>query len=152
MSNQTVEEKIPTLKDFPVEWQIILRATQSLVSKAKDGADIEILRSNYSFVFNTRKSMLEVVYNKNRNTLEILWMKYEVTEDGEREPIFIKTYEKRIDEKEVLDLIATWYEKIMYHIKEKSYATEIYRDFFYLYNMFEELKKEREEKKERDEK
>ena len=142
MSETKQEEKEPTLKDFPLEWQIIVRATQSLVSKARDGADIEILRSDYSFVFNTKRSMLQVVYNKNRNMLEILWMKYRV--NGEREPMFIKTYEKRMDEKEATDLISAWYEKIMYHIKEKSYVTEIYRDFFYLYNMFEELKKEKE--------
>jgi len=142
MSETKQEEKEPTLKDFPLEWQIIVRATQSLVSKARDGADIEILRSDYSFVFNTKRSMLQVVYNKNRNMLEILCMKYRVK--GEREPMFIKTYEKRMDEKEATDLISAWYEKIMYHIKEKSYVTEIYRDFFYLYNMFEELKKEKE--------
>jgi len=131
------KEKEITISDFPVEWQIIVRATQSLISKAKDGADIDILRSDYSFVFNTKRSMLQVVYNKNRSTLEILWMKYRV--NGEREPMFIKTYEIRIEkEEEALELISAWYETILTHIKHKSNTSATFQDFFNLYNIFKE--------------
>jgi hypothetical protein len=147
MSEQTVEEKEPQIKDFPVEWQILIRATQSLVSKARDGADIEIYRNIYSFVINSKKTYLKVTYDVTKKLLEITWEKYRILDNGEREPMFIKTFERRIEEKEALELINTVYERILTHINYKSNTKVIFRDFFYLYNMFEELKKEREEAK-----
>jgi len=140
MSETKQEEKEPTLKDFPLEWQIIVRATQSLVSKTRDGADIEIYRTKYSFVFNSKKTFFEVRYDVTRKILEIVWEKYRIFND-ERDTAFIKTYEKRIEkEEEALELLSALYERILTHIKHKSNATTIYKDLFYLYNMFEEKK------------
>jgi uncharacterized ubiquitin-like protein YukD len=140
-------EEIPKIYDFPVEWQIVVRGVQSIISKAKDGADIEVYRTDNCFIFNTKKSLLEVTYYPERKSIKIIWKKYK-TSDDKREVIFIKTIEKRIEEKEALNLISTWYEKILIHIETRSDTTTIYKDFFYLYNMFEELKKEKEEKEE----
>jgi len=142
----TVEEKeeIPTLKDFPLEWQIIVRATQSLVSKTRDGADIEVYRTKYSFVFNTKKTYLEVRYDVTRKLLEVTWEKYRMFNDS-RDTAFIKTYEIKMEkEEEALELLSALYERMLTHIKYKSNVTIIYKDLFYLYNMFEELKKEKE--------
>jgi len=152
MSETKQEEKIPTLKDFPVEWQIIVRAAQSLVSKARDGSDIEILRGRYSVIYNTKKVMLELIYYPDRKMLEILWEKYDISDKDERKPSFIKTIEKRMEEREALELISAWEEKITYHIRNKSSTILLLEDFSSLYSMLEELKKEREKKKERDEK
>jgi hypothetical protein len=143
MSEQKTEEKIqekePTLKDFPLEWQIIVRATQSLVSKTKDGADIEIYRNPYSFVVNTKKSFLEVRYDVTRKLLEIVWEKYRILNNGERDTAFIKTYEKRIEkEGEALELMSALYQRILTHIKHRSNTSVIFRDLFNLYNMFKE--------------
>jgi len=144
MSETKQEEKIPTITDFPVEWQVIVRATQSLISKARDGADIEIYRTKYSFTFNTKKTFLGIKYDVTRKILEIVWEKYRMFNDS-RDTAFIKTYEKRIEkEEEALELLSALYERILTHIKYKSNATIIYKDLFYLYNMFEELKKEKE--------
>jgi uncharacterized ubiquitin-like protein YukD len=140
-------EEIPKIYDFPVEWQIVVRGVQSIISKAKDGADIEVYRTDNCFIFNTKKSFLEVTYYPERKSIKIIWKKYK-TSDDKREVIFIKTIEKRIEEKEALNLISAWYEKILIHIETRSDTTTIYKDFFYLYNMFEELKKEKEETEE----
>jgi hypothetical protein len=134
---EKIQEKEPTLKDFPLEWQIIVRATQSLVSKAKDGADINMLKTTVNFIFDTKKTSLAAAYDKSKKVLEIMWKKYRVLDFDERETIFIKTYEKRMSEEEALELISAWYEKIMYHIENRSYATEIYRDFYKLYDIME---------------
>jgi len=137
MSETKQEEKIPTINQFPLEWQIVLRATQSLVSKAKDGADINMLKTQINFVFDTKMTSLEVAYNKNKKTLEITWKKYRTITHDERETIFIKMYEKRMNEDEAMELISAWYEKIMYHIENRSNTTEIYRDFYQLYDIME---------------
>ena len=147
MSEQKVEEKIPTLKDFPLEWQIVLRATQSLVSKAKDGADINILKTQVNFIFDTKMTSLEVAYNKNRKALEILWKKYRVIDFDERETIFIKMFEKKMEENEALELISAWYEKIMYHIENRSSTEKIYRDFYQLFDVIEWRKEKEQEAK-----
>ena len=133
---ETLDEKEKTIRDFPIEWQIVLRATQSLVSKAKNGADIKISRNKYLVIYNTKKATLELIYYPNKKMLEVLWMKYK--DNGEREPIFIKTYEKRIEEEEALELISVWYETILSHIKYKSNTSVIFQNFFNLYNMFKE--------------
>jgi len=151
MSETKQEEKIQ-IKDFPVEWQIVIRGAQSLVSKARDGADIEILRGRYSVIYNTKKVMLELIYYPDMKVLEVLWEKYDISNKDERKPSFIKTVEKKMEESEALELISAWEEKITYHIRNKSSVTLLLEDFSSLYNMFEELKKEREKKKERDEK
>jgi len=144
MSETKQEEKIPTITDFPVEWQIIVRATQSLVSKTRDGADIEIYRTKYSFTFNSKRTYLEVRYDVTRKLLEVTWEKYRMY-DGVRDTAFIKTAEKRIEkEEEALELLSALYERILTHIKYKSNTTVIYKDLYYLCNMFEELKKEKE--------
>jgi hypothetical protein len=136
MSEQ--EEKIPTINQFPLEWQIIVRATQSLVSKTRDGADIEIYRTKYSFVFNSKKTYLEVRYDVTRKILEIVWEKYRMFNDS-RDTAFIKTYEIRIEkEEEALKLLSALYERILTHIKYKSDTSVIFRDLFNLYNMFKE--------------
>jgi len=138
MSEQKIEEKIPQVSEFPVEWQIIVRATQSLVSKARDGADIEIYRNPYSFVVNTKKSFLEVKYDVTRKVLEIVWEKYRI-DNGERETTFIKTIEKRIEKEEkALKLISALYQRILTHIKHKSNTSVIFQDFYGLYKMFKE--------------
>jgi len=147
MSEEKVEEKIPTLKDFPVEWQIIIRATQSLISKAKDGADINMLKTQVNFVFDTKMTTLEVAYNKNRSTLEIMWKKYRIFNDfDEREVIFIKMYEKKMNEEEALELISTWYERILYHIENRSSTEKIYRDFYQLFDVIEWRKEKAEQR------
>jgi len=143
MSETEQEEKIPSISDFPVEWQIIVRAAQSLVSKTRDGADIEIYRTKYSFAFNTKKTYLEVRYDVTRKLLEVTWEKYRMFNDS-RDTAFIKTYEKRIEEEEALELLSALYERILTHIKYKSNTSVIFQDLFNLYNMFEELKKEKE--------
>jgi len=138
MSETKQEEKIPTINQFPLEWQIIVRATQSLVSKTRDGADIEIYRTKYSFVFNSKKTYLEVRYDVTRKILEIVWEKYRMFNDS-RDTAFIKTYEIRIEkEEEALKLLSALYERILTHIKYKSDTSVIFRDLFNLYNMFKE--------------
>lgn len=134
------EEKI-TLKDFPIEWQIIVRAVQSLVSKAKDGADISIIKEDNHFAFISKKTSLEVYYYRDNKVLEIIWRKYKFVDD-EREPTFIKTYKKKMGEDEARKLMFAWFEKILYHIDYKSDTSVIFDDFYYLYKMFEELKEE----------
>ena len=145
MSETKQEEKEPTLKDFPLEWQIIVRATQSLVSKAKDGADISMLRTQVNFIFDTKMTSLEVAYNKNKKTLEIMWKKYRTITHDERETIFIKMYEKRMNEEEALELISAWYEKIMFHIENRSSTEKIYRDFYQLFDVMEWRKEKAEQ-------
>jgi hypothetical protein len=92
MSETKQEEKID-LRDFPLEWQILLRATQSLVSRARNGADVEIFRNRYSFTINTKRSFLEVRYDVTRKILEIVWEKYRVVGE-EKDTAFVKMAEK----------------------------------------------------------
>jgi len=141
------ETKQITIKSFPLEWQIIVRGTQSLVSKARDGADISIVKEDNYFVFFAKKTSLEVVYYKDTGILEIVWKKYKFVDD-EREPTFIKTYKKRMKESEARKLMFVWFEKILYHVEYKSDTSVIYDDFYYLYKVIEEeLKEQKEEAK-----
>jgi len=137
MSETKQEEKIPTINQFPLEWQIIVRATQSLVSKARDGADINMLKTQVNFIFDTKMTSLEVAYNKSKKVLEIVWKKYRVLDFNEREIIFLKAFEKKMNEDEAMELISAWYEKILHHIENRSNTTEIYRDFYQLYDIME---------------
>jgi hypothetical protein len=147
MSEQKVEKKIPSIRDFPVEWQILVRATQSLSAKARDGADVRIVKEDNYFAFVTKKTSLEVAYHEDRKMLEIVWKKYNFI-DEERVPTFIKTIEKRMEESEARKLMFVWFEKILYHIDYKSNTSVIYDDFYYLYKVIEEeLKEQKEEAK-----
>jgi hypothetical protein len=136
---EKIQEKEPTLKDFPVEWQIVVRATQSLSSKAKDGADITIIKEYNYFAFITKKTSLEVKYYRDRKVLEVVWKKYRSI-GTERETTFMKTIEKRVEESEAQRLMLAWFEKILYHVDYKSSVTVILQDFYYLYKTYEEQK------------
>ena len=140
MSEQKIKtEEIPKIEDFPVEWQIIIRGTQSLTSKARDGADITIVKENDYFAFITKKTSLEVVYYKDTGMLEVVWKRYKFVND-EREPVFIKTYKKKIEKDDAKRLMFAWFEKILYHVDYKSNNTIIFQDFYYLYKAYEEQK------------
>jgi uncharacterized ubiquitin-like protein YukD len=142
MSEQKIKtEEIPKIEDFPVEWQIIIRGTQSLASKARDGADITIVKEENYFAFITKKTSLEVKYYPDRKMLEVVWKRYKFVND-EREPTFIKTIEKRMNENEARKLMFAWFEKILYHVDYKSNNTIIFQDFHYLYKAYEEQKEE----------
>ncbi len=137
MSETKQEEKID-LSDLPVEWQIIVRATQSIISKVRDGADIEIYRNPYSFVISTKKSFLEVRYDVTRKILEIVWEKYRVVGE-EKDTAFIKMIERRIErEEDALKLISALHQRILTHIKHKSNTSVIFQDFYYLFEKFKE--------------
>ncbi len=138
MSMETKQEEKIDLSDLPVEWQILIRATQSLVSKARNGADVEIYRNSYSFTINTKRSFLGVRYDTTRKVLEVVWEKYRIN-DGQKDTAFVKMIERRVErEEDALKLISTIYERILTHIKYKSNTSVIFQDFHYLCKMFEE--------------
>jgi hypothetical protein len=68
-----VEEKV---SHFPLPLQVILRGTQSIVSKLADGADLEVVHAETVFEARTVSRKLLLEYNRETRMLRIMFEKY----------------------------------------------------------------------------
>jgi len=137
------EEVIPEIKEFPIMWQVIIRATQNLANRAKDGADVRMLWADtgnaIGFVVETKKTDLHVIYDREKEMLEVAWRKFRVYDyyGIKKELIFFKTAKQIVKLDKAQELLKELYKKIVSNIVERSDPKEIVQDFYKLYQTLE---------------